>query len=97
MFCLDESKVSVKFISHTFGTLSYLSDLFYGCSSLTTVDLSKDVLNNNPSTNHTQTLLRAFQKCSSLKELDLSSIDMRNIESPDMLGDLSKLNVLKLD
>ena len=96
MFCWDESLVSVKFISHTAGTLSYLSDLFYGCSSLTAVDLSKVVLNNNPLTNPTQTLLRAFQDCSSLRELDLSSLDMRNIESPDMLDGLSKLTVLKL-
>ena len=96
MFCWDKSLVSVKFISHTAGTLSYLSDLFYGCSSLTAVDLSKVVLNNNPLTNPTQTLLRAFQDCSSLKELDLSSLDMRNIESPDMLDGLSKLTVLKL-
>ena len=96
MFCWDESLVSVKFISHTAGTLSYLSDLFYGCSSLTAVDLSKVVLNNNPLTNPTQTLLRAFQDCSSLRELDLSSLDMRNIESPDMLDGLAKLTVLKL-
>lgn len=96
MFCWDKSLVSVKFISHTAGTLSYLSDLFYGCSSLTAVDLSKVVLNNNPLTNPTQTLLRAFQDCSSLKELDLSSLDMRNNESPDMLDGLSKLTVLKL-
>ena len=96
MFCWDKELVSVKFINHTAGALSYLSDLFFGCESLTTVDISKVVLNNNPSTNPSQTLLRAFQGCSSLKELDLSGLDTRNIETPDMLYELPKLNVLKL-
>ncbi|SCB94094.1 surface protein, partial [Lactobacillus apis] len=95
MLCWDKELVSVKFINNTSGgALTYLSDLFFGCVNLTTVDLSKVVLNNSDPTK--STLLRAFQRCTSLKELDLSNLDMRNVQSSSMLAELPKLNVLKL-
>ena len=94
MFCWDTELVSAKFINNTSGgALIYVIDLFFGCKSLTTVDLSKVVLNN---TSPKTSLLAAFQGCTSLKELDLSNLDMRNVDTQDMLYEVPKLNVLKL-
>ena len=47
--------------------------MFYGCSSLTNIDLS------NFNTNNVTNMSGMFYKCSSLKEINLSNFNTNNV------------------
>ena len=67
----ETGQIKVKFIFHKL--LTNISFLFYGCSSLASIDLSS--FNTTNVTN----MSIMFSKCSSLKSVDLSSINIQKL------------------
>jgi len=68
-----------------------MSNMFYGCSALTSLDLS------NFDTSNVTTMSGMFNNCSSLTSLDVSNFDTRNVKNMGaMFQDCSSLTSLDL-
>ena len=80
----EKGEINVKFIFHK--SLTNSSFMFYGCSSLESIDLSSF------NTTNVMNMSALFDKCSSLESLDLSSFNTTNVtDISDMFNDCCSL------
>ena len=71
--------------------ITTMSQMFYNCNSLTSLDLSNWDVSNTTDMN------QMFYGCSSLTELDLSNFDMTNASTVHMFNGCTSLHTLRLD
>ena len=71
--------------------ITTMSQMFYNCKSLTSLDLS------NWDVSNTTDMSQMFYGCSSLTELDLSNFDMTNAPTVYMFYGCTSLHTLRLD
>ena len=92
MFQDCENLQSIKFSPNfTIAKVNNINRMFCGCSSLTTLDLSKF------NTRQVKWMIGTFMDCSSLTKLDLSSFDTANvIDMNGLFNDCSNLKELDL-